>query len=149
MMDISDEEILAILAKPYVRCLLPDPDGGYTVTVHEFSGCVAEGDSAEEALRNFDAAAASWIAAAVESGYPIFEPIEPSLYSGRIALRIPGGLHEDIAHLAQLDECSVNQLLGVAISEYVGRRHGPPIAPLPKKKGLNSKPRADMDVATK
>ncbi|WP_158567995.1 MULTISPECIES: type II toxin-antitoxin system HicB family antitoxin [unclassified Duganella] len=148
-MDISDEEIRAILARPYVRCLLPDPDGGYTVTVHEFSGCVAEGDSAEEALRNFDAAAASWIAAAVESGYPIAEPIEASMQSGRIALRIPGGLHQDIAYLAQLDECSINQLLSVAIAEYVGRRHGTPVNPLPKKKASIARSSAEVDVATK
>lgn len=148
-MEIGDEEILAILARPYVRCLLPDPDGGYTVTVHEFPGCVAEGDTAEEALRNFDSVAASWIAAADETGYPIIEPIEPPSYSGRIALRIPGWLHQDIAHLAQLDECSINQLLSVAISEYVGRRHGTPLAPSPKKKESNARSRADIDVATK
>jgi len=148
-MEISDEEILAILARPYVRCLLPDPDGGYTVTVHEFPGCVAEGDTADEALRNFDSAAASWIAAADETGYPIIEPIEPPFYNGQIALRIPCGLHQDIAHLAQFDGCSINQLLSVAISEYVGRRHGTPPVPSPKKKESNARPYMDIDVAAK
>ncbi|MYM82047.1 toxin-antitoxin system HicB family antitoxin [Duganella sp. FT50W] len=41
--------------------------------------------------------------------------------SGRIALRIPRSLHADIAELAQSQGCSVNQLLTVAISEYVGK----------------------------
>ena len=126
-MNISDEQIRAILARPYVRNLLPDGDGGYTVTVQEFPGCIAEGDTAEEALRNFDAAAASWIDAAVASGLAIAEPVEAPVYSGRIALRIPGCLHQDVAHLAGIDECSINQLLSVAIAEYVGRRRGRPL----------------------
>jgi predicted RNase H-like HicB family nuclease len=127
MMNISEEEISAVLARPYVRNLLPDADGGYTVTVQEFPGCIAEGDTAEDALRNFDAAAASWIEAAVASGLAIAEPIEPPVYSGRVALRIPAGLHQDVADLATIDECSINQLLSVAIAEYVGRRQGRPV----------------------
>ena len=126
-MNISDEEIRAVLARPYVRNLLPDGDGGYTVTVQEFPGCIAEGDTAEDALRNFDAAAASWIEAAVASGLEIAQPVEVPVYSGRIALRIPGGLHQDAARLAEIDECSINQLLSVAIAEYVGRRQGRPL----------------------
>ena len=126
-MNISDEEISAVLARPYTRNLLPDADGGYTVTVREFPGCIAEGDTAEDALRNFDAAATSWIEAAVASGLAIAEPIEAPVYSGRVALRIPAGLHQDVADLAAVDECSINQLLSVAIAEYVGRRQGRPV----------------------
>lgn len=133
-MNSGDEEICAILARPYVRHLLPDADGGYTVTVREFPGCVAEGDTAEDALRNFDAAAASWIEAALASGLAIAEPVETPVYSGRIALRLPGGLHQDVAHLAQIDECSINQLLSVAIAEYVGRRQGQPLQPARKSR---------------
>ena len=134
MMNISDEEIRAILARPYVRNLLPDGDGGYTVTVQEFPGCIAEGDTAEEALRNFDAAAVSWIEAAAASGIAIAEPVEVPVYSGRVALRIPGGLHQDVAYLAQVDECSINQLLSVAIAEYVGRRRGRPLQSAQKRR---------------
>lgn len=133
-MKISDEEISAVLARPYIRNMLPDGDGGYTVTVQEFPGCIAEGDTAEEALRNFDAAATSWIEAAVASGVVIAEPVEPSVYSGRIALRIPGGLHQDVAQLARIDECSINQLLSVAIAEYIGRRRGRPLQPAQKSR---------------
>ena len=147
-MEASDDEVGAVLARPYVRCLLPDPDGGYTVTVQEFPGCVAEGDTAEDALRNFDAAAASWIAAAMTHGYPISQPIERPLYSGRVALRIPGSLHQDIANLAQIDGCSVNQLLSIAISEYVGRRRGLE-APNGRANAPAARKRANTDMATK
>lgn len=69
-----DLEIQLILARPYVRRLLPDEEGGYTACIMEFPGCVAEGESAEEAFRNLDRAAASWLDASLELGYVIAEP---------------------------------------------------------------------------
>lgn len=148
-MENCDQTVRAILARPYTRRLLPDPTGGYSVTVKEFPGCIAEGDSAEEALSNFDAAASSWIAVCLEDGYTIAEPTEPSMYSGRIALRVPPGLHEDIAELAGLDECSVNQLLAVAISEYVGRRQGVPPMRGTRRRAAIKRDTVDAGLATK
>lgn len=123
----TDGKIRAILARPYVRRLLPDEQGGYTAYIHEFPGCVAEGDTADEALAKLDKAAASWLAVSLSLGQPITSPIEPFDYSGKIALRIPRSLHSDVAELAQLQGCSVNQLLAVAISEYVGRQGLPQV----------------------
>jgi len=117
----NEGKIRAILARPYVRRLLPDEQGGYTAFIHEFPGCVAEGDTADEALSSLDRAAASWVAASLSLGQPIAEPMQPFDCSGRIALRIPRSLHCDVSELAQLQGCSVNQLLTVAISEYVGK----------------------------
>jgi predicted RNase H-like HicB family nuclease len=118
--------VRAILARPYVRRLLPDPLGGFTATIQEFPGCIAEGASAEEALVNLDAAAASWIEVALEQGVDIREPISFDGCSGKIALRIPRGLHRQAAELAELEGCSVNQLLATAIAAYVGRRYCAP-----------------------
>lgn len=118
----TEFKIRTILARPYVRRLLPDEEsGGYTAFIHEFPGCVAEGETADEALENLDKAAASWLAASLSLGQPIAEPIPAFNHSGRIALRVPRSLHRDVAELAQLQGCSVNQLLTVAISEYVGK----------------------------
>ncbi len=88
---------------------------------------MAEGEAADEALANLDKAAASWLAVSLSLGQPIASPIEPFDYSGKIALRIPRSLHSDVAELAQLHGCSVNQLLAVAISEYVGRQGLPQV----------------------
>jgi predicted RNase H-like HicB family nuclease len=70
-----DLEIQSILARPYARRLLPDEEGGYTARIAEFPGCVAEGENAEEALRNLDRAAASWLDASLVLGYAIAEPL--------------------------------------------------------------------------
>jgi len=32
--------------------LHPDPEGGFTVTVPSLPGCISEGDTVEEALKN-------------------------------------------------------------------------------------------------
>ena len=73
------------------------------------------------ARRNLDKAAASWLAVSLELGQTIAAPTRPFEYNGRIALRIPRSLHGDVVELAQLQGCSVNQLLTVAVSEYVGK----------------------------
>ena len=110
-----------ILRKPYARRLAPDEDGGYVASIHEFPGCIAEGNSAEEAMQNLHKAAAAWVEAALSSGYSIREPVSFLGHSGKIALRLPRGLHKQVAELAELEECSLNNLLVSAISEYLGR----------------------------
>ncbi len=109
-----------ILNKAYVRRLTPDPSGGYVASISEFPGCVAEGESAEEALQNLDKAAESWIEVAIANGREIREPVDFEGFSGKIALRMPRNLHRQAAELAELEGCSLNQLLVTAISFYVG-----------------------------
>ena len=109
-----------ILKRGYVRRLLPAEEGGYTASIQEFPGLVAEGDTAEEALANLEKAALSWLDVSLANGREIREPISLDSYSGKIALRIPRGLHQQVAALAECEECSVNQLLTTAIAIYVG-----------------------------
>lgn len=109
----------AVLKKGYVKRLAPDPAGGYTVTVQEFPGCIAEGDTAEEALANFDRAADSWVHVSLMNGQEIREPIDFGGCSGKIALRIPRSLHQNVAELAELEGSSINQVLTAAIAAYV------------------------------
>lgn len=109
-----------VLDKGYVRRLTPDATGGYVASILEFPGCVAEGETAEEALHNLDNAAESWIEVARAHGREIREPIDFEGCSGKFALRMPRTLHRQVAELAELEGCSVNQLLVAAISHYVG-----------------------------
>jgi predicted RNase H-like HicB family nuclease len=115
-MTISKE----ILKRGYVRRLLPAEEGGYVASIQEFPGLVAEGDTAEEALANLEKAALSWLDVSLANGREIREPISFDSFSGKIALRIPRGLHQQVAALAECEECSVNQLLTTAIATYVG-----------------------------
>lgn len=120
--DDATQKTGAILSKEYARRLVPDETGGYVASIQEFPGCIAEGDTAEEAIRNLDAAAASWVNVALSNGYEIREPISFHGYSGKIALRIPRGLHKQIAELAELEGSSINQLLVAATAQYLGNK---------------------------
>ena len=108
------------LRKTYARRLTPDEDGGFTATIQEFPGCIAEGDNAETALKNLERVAESWIEAALGLGQAIPDPIELHGYSGKIALRLPRGLHKQAAELSASEGTSINQLLTAAIANYLG-----------------------------
>ena len=70
-------DIQLYLERPYRRILIPDRETGtYTAVIEEFPGCVAEGRDPAEAIRRLEAAAASWIDAALNAGLPIPEPRE-------------------------------------------------------------------------
>jgi antitoxin HicB len=119
-----------ILKKPYRRVLIPDEVGGYSAQIIEFHGCFAEGETVEEAYRNLEKAAQSWILACEEAGQPIPEPLAERQGSGRIALRLPKSLHHRAMVLAETEAISLNQFLLNAIAEFVGVRENNSAKPL-------------------
>lgn len=108
----------------YTRRLQPDPSGGYTATIHEFPGCIAEGDTADEALANLEATALSWISAAEANNYPVAKPVDYEGCSGKIALRISRRLHQLAAERAELEGVSLNQFIGNSLAYYLGQQDG-------------------------
>jgi len=60
-----------------VRPLTPAEGGGYLVEFPDLPGCMADGDTLEEALRNAEDAMRCWLEAAREAGRPVPEP-EPA-----------------------------------------------------------------------
>lgn len=108
----------------YTRRLQPDPSGGYTATIHEFPGCIAEGDTAEEALANLEATALSWILSAEENNYPVAKPVDYEGCSGKIALRISRRIHQLAAERADLEGVSLNQFIGNSLAYYLGQQDG-------------------------
>ena len=109
------------LKEPYARVLLPDEETGtYAAEILEFPGCVAQGDTPEEAYRNLEEAAKGWIQAALDLDQGIPEPAMNQGYGGRIALRLPRGLHRRAAQMAEREGTSLNQFLVAATAERVG-----------------------------
>ena len=45
---------------PITITLEPDPDGGYTATIDTMPGCITEGETIPETLRNLADAAEVW-----------------------------------------------------------------------------------------
>ena len=73
--DMTPEEYLK---KPYTRCFVPLPDGGFFSRILEFPGCISEYpyDDIEKAYMLLEQVASSWIAAALTQGQEIPEPEE-------------------------------------------------------------------------
>jgi len=113
--------VAEILERPYSRSFIPDPDvGGYTALIQEFPGCIAEGETLEEANRNLERAAESWIEGCLAHGAEIPEPTAELEVSGRVLLRMPKSVHKRAVELAAAEGVSLNQFLVSAVSEKVG-----------------------------
>ena len=109
------------LKKPYSRIVIPDEESGtYTAQILEFPGCVTEGKTPQEAYERLEDVALSWIEAALDMGQDIPSPWSTYDYGGKVALRLPKGLHKQVALAAERDGTSLNQFIVMAISEKVG-----------------------------
>ncbi|MEP6774964.1 MAG: toxin-antitoxin system HicB family antitoxin, partial [Chloroflexota bacterium] len=86
----------------------------------EFPGCFAEGNTADEAIHNLEAAAESWIEVSLAKGQEIPEPAMNQGYGGKVALRLPRSLHRQAARMADRDGVSLNQFLVTAIAARLG-----------------------------
>jgi predicted RNase H-like HicB family nuclease len=106
--------------KPYARIIIPDEDGVFNAEMLEMPGCYAQGETVSEAYENLEDTAKSWIDAAQSSGQEIPEPSCHIGFSGKVALRLPRGLHKQAARFAEREGTSLNQFLVMAIAARVG-----------------------------
>ena len=96
-----------------------DEDGGFVAHHPELRGCIAQGETADEAVQNLRDARAAWIQVRLEDGLSVPEPREQSSCSGRLLLRMPRSLHEELADAAERDGVSLNQFVVAALSRHV------------------------------
>jgi predicted RNase H-like HicB family nuclease len=119
-MDIQNAESSKYLKLPYHRVLVPAEEGGYFAEIMEFPGCIAEGDTPDEAYKNLEEVAAEWIDGTIRDGQPIPPPAIDHSYSGKFALRLPRDLHRMAAVKAARDGISLNTCFVSAIAAWVG-----------------------------
>jgi len=108
------------LQLPYTRVLIPEPDGDYSAEILEFPGCFAVGESPNEAIKNLEEIAESWIESMLEQGQAIPPPSANQNHSGKFALRLPKDLHRLAARKAARDGVSLNKYFVTAIAAWVG-----------------------------
>ena len=98
------------MSLPYRLEILPDPnEGGYVARYPDLPGCITVGDSMESAAENAEDAKKEWLAAAMENGTQITEPMDMAGYSGQFKLRIPKSLHRRLAEHSKEEGVSMNQ----------------------------------------
>jgi predicted RNase H-like HicB family nuclease len=105
--------------KNYRVALQYDPDGYWIAEHPELPGCIADGETAQEALSSLDTSRELWIESRMATGLEVPEPQDAPQYSGRFVLRIPKSLHRDLANEAEVEGVSLNSF----VSNVLAGRH--------------------------
>ena len=107
-----------------LRPLAKDEGGGWLAEFPDLPGCMADGATPEEAMREAADAARSWIRTAKAHGDPIPTPsrVDRTSYSGRWLLRTPKTLHKRLSERAKAEGVSLNTLAVTLLAEGLGER---------------------------
>lgn len=87
--------------------LAEEEGGGYLVTVPDLPGCIADGETIDEAVAEARDAFNAWAMAEMEDKGDL---PAPKSYSGQFVQRIPKTLHMRLAKRAASEGVSLNQL---------------------------------------
>ena len=115
----------------YTLVLRRDEEGDWVATVKELEGCIADGSTLEEAIKNVQTMKELWLRARLESKRPVPLPDkEQEEFSGKFLQRIPKSLHRKLVEAADREGVSLNQLVTSALAQMVGYKqakaeHGP------------------------
>ena len=107
-----------------VRPLSIEEGGGYLIEFPDLPGCISDGETIEEAIRNGEEAKRDWIAAMREADRPIppASVVLAETYSGKWQLRAPKSLHRRLAEYAKREGVSLNTFAVTLLAEGVGER---------------------------
>lgn len=95
------------LTLPYPIELQPEKGGGFTALHPDLPGCVAWGDTVQQAVANLADSRAAWIEGSLARRLAIPEPAAAGA-SGRVTLRLPTDLHAALARSARRQKVSLN-----------------------------------------
>jgi antitoxin HicB len=121
----NSEDLGYYMNLPYRIEVIPDEEQtSYTMVIPQLKGCMAFGETIEEAYVSLIEAKKLWLETCLREGWPIPEPESEELkeYSGRFSVRLPRYLHRELAELAKAESTSLNQLVVAFLSEGKERR---------------------------
>jgi len=104
-----------------VEPLSDEDGGGFLATVPELPGCMGDGETAADATADVIEAIPAWIEEAERLGRPV---PAPGSSLGQWRQRVPRSLHQKLKLTADAEGVSLNQLVAVALADYVARRDG-------------------------
>ncbi len=105
-----------------IRPLSEEDGGGYLISFPDFSECISDGDTPEEAIKNGLDALQETIAALESMNLPVPDPSSGGSYSGKFVQRTPKSLHARIAARAKQEGVSMNTLVNTFLAESLGRK---------------------------
>lgn len=102
---------------PYTLVIIPEEAGGFFAKIEELTGCMTQGETIDETLKNIKEAKYLWLRTAIERKMEIPLPECMREYSGRFVVRMPASLHRRIAVLADKEGVSINQMVLSLLTE--------------------------------
>lgn len=105
-----------------IRPLSKEEGGGYLAEAPDLPGCIADGETVDEAVHEIESAILSWIKTAKEFGDAIPRPSVASKYSGQWRIRVPKHLHAALARRAKEEGVSLNMLAATLLAEGIGKK---------------------------
>ncbi len=105
-----------------IRPLDESEGGGYLAEFPDLPGCMADGNTVEEAAHEAQDALESWIKVAVENGDPVPKPSTQQNYSGQWRIRVPKSLHAALSTRAAQEGVSLNLLAATLLAQGLGRK---------------------------
>jgi predicted RNase H-like HicB family nuclease len=107
--DMERKELEYYLSLRYPVTIHPDPEGGFVGEIEELPGCMTQGETLDEVFKAIEDARQIWIKTAYDEGQDIPLPRDVEKYTGKFVVRIPRGLHRNLARAAKRQGVSLNQ----------------------------------------
>ena len=105
-----------------VRPLTAEDGGGYLISFPDFTDCVSDGATVDEAIESGRLALKETIAALREAGHPVPEPTAATTASGKFVARVPKSIHAKLSSRAKAEGVSLNTLVVSLLSEGLGKK---------------------------
>ena len=105
-----------------IRPLSAEEGGGFLVSYPDFSDCLSDGETVEQALINGQDALKATIAALKSKELSIPAPNSGGVASGKFVARVPKTVHARLAIRAKAEGVSLNALVLSFIAEGLGRK---------------------------
>jgi len=97
---------------------LEEQEGGwFFAKIPDLPGCMSDGRTSEEAMKNIAEAKALWLEGALESDFEIPLPKDSEEFSGRVLVRLPRFLHRELIAAAEREDTSLNQYIVALLAE--------------------------------
>jgi antitoxin HicB len=122
---MSEKNLNYYMNLPYKVEIIPEEDGtGFNAAIPDLKGCMAFGETIEEAYEMIIEVKQAWLEIALERDWQIPEPppAEFKEYSGRFNVRLPRYLHRELSEMAEREGTSLNQLVVAFLSEGAERQ---------------------------
>lgn len=103
-----------------IKPLSLEDGGGYLIEFPDFPGCMADGETPEEAIREGRDALLSYKRTLEELGRKVPEAGEA--FAGQWRQRVPKSLHADLVRRAANEGVSLNMLVTAILADGLARR---------------------------